>query len=862
MFKQSIAVRLVMFFVSFILGSYQSTARQQNILTVYIPPYIRTALPSDLWRAFEEETGFFVQLVNSDYLQFPSHYALQDATEIDNMAYFEDAEKIVTTADIIFLNEIQLDSYFTRTGYLLDISPLITTDTRYTPDDFLPNILEAFAWDEGIWALPVSADIEVLLYDPIAFDELSLSYPNQRWTATDFVQAIQQLTAKDTQTHQVMEPGFNNYFSQDVIYAFTGKPAYDPSQIPYQPEYDEAIAGVLLALSHLVTENYMPSGSFPNVKLPFKLGNFQSMMNNKGHLQYHPALLPENRAASFAHGLAISSGTQYPEAAYQLVQYLAHNPRFIEFMPGDVAAIQHMPDRLSSWLDVIGNQLPPQILDIIQLAEQNMIPHSATLFTNESVDAIPAFVVEEFDLSQMINELIPVEIAVKQALERAANEETTAFIDIGEPQLLSELDEDEILLTFGIRTPANVLPNHAQWDTFIESFVADDPTVGAITLSVGAYDFRTMVQQTDCFYMPAINISNVPTNTDLGILSIEPIIASERAFNPEDYLPETLGYLSRDNMLYVLPLTIQPNVLRFNSSEIPSEITQTMSIDDFVLFLENLGSPSMTTLGPVQSDVIILMFIAAYGGLPIDITTTPVSFHFDDPSTLVAARNIIALIEQGHLEYPPQMTLDNETVLYPESLTPFTQYSDPSSMLLNFPIGSALTPVSYDVGGAAISEGTPHYDACARWIMTLSDHPELFNTMPAKIAFLDDSRFQSLTDENRLTFYHGYVELLNNDNVINLTQETLDGWFLGALIYRAFFSQALQLHLDEDTSLEDALSAAQIKAETFSHCAEPYQNPTIPIDISQEQAIHIFRPIAECAIVADPELQSAFPFLE
>lgn len=88
----------------------------------------------------------------------------------------------LTQADIVYVETGWFDADLTRTGYLLDLEPVYTTDTLSQATVFEQ---EPFVWDGGRWAFPVGVHPVVLYYDTDVFDSLGLSYPNEDWMLSD-----------------------------------------------------------------------------------------------------------------------------------------------------------------------------------------------------------------------------------------------------------------------------------------------------------------------------------------------------------------------------------------------------------------------------------------------------------------------------------------------------------------------------------------------------------------------------------------------------------------------------------------------------------------------------------------------------
>jgi ABC-type glycerol-3-phosphate transport system substrate-binding protein len=86
---------------------------------------------------------------------------------------------VVSTADVIYVDASSLTAEATQAGYFLDLMPLVMNDPGINAADFIPAAWQSFQWDNGFWALPLSTDAVILTYDPAAFDEAGLAYPNE-----------------------------------------------------------------------------------------------------------------------------------------------------------------------------------------------------------------------------------------------------------------------------------------------------------------------------------------------------------------------------------------------------------------------------------------------------------------------------------------------------------------------------------------------------------------------------------------------------------------------------------------------------------------------------------------------------------
>ena len=111
--------------------------------------------------------------------------------------HFEGVQKYVTSGDVVYVTVGAIYAEDAYAGYYLDLTPLVKEDKNLNPDDFYPAIWQSYQWDNGIWALPVSGDPYMLLYNPDAFDKAGIPYPSDKWTVDDLIDAVRKLTGKD-----------------------------------------------------------------------------------------------------------------------------------------------------------------------------------------------------------------------------------------------------------------------------------------------------------------------------------------------------------------------------------------------------------------------------------------------------------------------------------------------------------------------------------------------------------------------------------------------------------------------------------------------------------------------------------------
>ena len=142
------------------------------VISLAVPGYLNEVIKDEITDRFQEENpGVHVHMVSYDDIP-----AFSPSVGIES--YLDDMEAYANAADVVLVVSSVLPVEATHAGYLLDLSPLVNSDTSLNIPDFYDVIWDSFQWDNGVWALPGFADVVSLMYDPAAFDEAGLPYPD------------------------------------------------------------------------------------------------------------------------------------------------------------------------------------------------------------------------------------------------------------------------------------------------------------------------------------------------------------------------------------------------------------------------------------------------------------------------------------------------------------------------------------------------------------------------------------------------------------------------------------------------------------------------------------------------------------
>ncbi|MEO8608276.1 MAG: extracellular solute-binding protein [Chloroflexota bacterium] len=764
--------------------------------------------------------------------------------------HFTVMQAYANSADVLFFDgyNLSLAPHDTRAGYILDLAPLINSDATFQSDDFYPQMWSSFQWDNGVWAVPLGADMMVLNYDKTAFDQAGLAYPTGDWSWDNFVSMATLLTQHDKDGN-VIVAGFGNsgrIFREGLWRSQIASDAVDASSLPNMPQF---------ARSDI--ENIV--GTYSQLEDQGVIGNHAAMFidvarrqpdNNMGW-----ALLPGNKTVLMPFGFAVSAGTQQPELAYELVKYLSAQPE----LSGGLTARKSLAD-----VQGINRVVQPEYQSLIDQGFQNALTYSNLRFMDYLNDA----------WSYVSDRNLPFKTVLESAEAKAIADLNTAdgkrgmlALSVMEPQA-AVLASAEVALNFNLSTFMKPLPTQDQWDRVIQDFVAADPQVGAVNLQTVSESASDAAASSDCFYMQSNAVPSLPPNM---VLPLDPLLSSDPNFDAADFFGSVLAAVQRDNKTYALPIDIQPYILRYNSARFAAanlpEPTNTWTIEQFTDSLRALqpssqGQPPFTDTDSGGS--YLLALIAAYGGLPLDYRTTPPTLNFTDTATVAGIQQVLDLARDGYIRYTALGNLgggafsgpDNTTAIYPSFLNGVGRKIAPGIVPdkpVLFPSGHDYTGLSYDIGTAYISAQSQNPEACYRFISTIAQHPELFSTMPARRSLLTNAAFQASTDPDILALYQQVETLLGDPQTVTFPISTKDGVGVSDFLFQHWLFGAFDSYVLNNGDLANALSDAQQMAQTYQTCAA-----TLPIlDLGGVNADNksAMTPYVDCAEGADPSLK-------
>lgn len=875
-------LRNLIFFAAAVLMIGLPLAAQDAAVTISlaVPEFLRETFDADLVAEFEAQNpGIRLRVISSS----GGGFAQSPAFGIN--AHLEDMQEYVASADVVYVNSSSLTPEGTRAGYFLDLSPLTSADLSLNIDDFIPEVWRSFQWDRAAWALPVAADVILLIYNRKAFDEAGLAYPNSGWTMDDFANAARVLTKRDAEG-KITNPGYIDYGNTKyMLRSLLGMSLVDTAVTPSQPVLanaslesllttwqalkDEGVVGGVGGGASITIIGGGNDGPAMSIQQSFGLASFPGTQGDP------PAgtLLPGGKAGLEVQGFAISAGTQYPEQAYALAKFLTSNADVANNLFGSTPARKSLAgiESEASNRPFADLTYTPENQAVVDQAFANALPVAEMLFTDYMNVAIETM--GSVDAQTALQE---VEAQAIANLRTASERRQTLVITVATPMPDVVLNPGEIALNFGMTSFISPLPNQEQWNQIISDFIASDPQVGQIVMDVARdTGLEAMASRYDCFYIPTNSVSSGNLES---VLNLDPYMDADPSFDKTDVIGNMLAQVQSDNKTWAFPIVIQPEVLRYNSEIFQRAGVQIpeggWTIDAFTDALKTLkdASPDSAPFIPqgIGGDY-LLSLIAAFGGLPLDYRTTPATINFTDPATVAAIQQVLDLVKAGYLDYTALArpaggavavfaianSSEDTTAISTHSLSALNLFvrerfvGNSPYRLVTYPQGSQYTTISYNVGTAYISANAQNPEACYRWLSTLSRHPALFSAMPARRSLINDPAVTASQTPDTIALFNQIDRLLGQPNLVVLPSgfggSPADMWVLNWL------NRAFDRYVQQDANLDEELAQAEMFAKDYQQCAAaiPALDPA-----SGQNPRDYFLQFVDCATRVDPTITS------
>jgi multiple sugar transport system substrate-binding protein len=752
------------------------------------------------------ERSGFEDLAKEFHAQNPSVsveiVAIEDVIGDD---YETGTEKLVSAADTAFF---LVEPLAAAQGLLLDLTPLIDADPGFEAEDFFPHTLEAFQWNDRMWALPSQAYLKVIFYDKDLFDKAKIAYPAMDWKRSDFLDLVQGLTLKaggETTQYGFVDVGGE---ASQVFVEYLARDHLRQGQLD-SPEVAAAIQWYLdLELRyHVVPEFLMgQEGLDQNYNLLQEekaamwssfFMNYESYRRKKRHVGMAP-FPTDGEAVVHAdmYGYMISAGTAHPQEAWLWLNFLTRHQLTGEhsLFAGQLPSRRSVAEETHYW-----DQFDKETIDLVRYAAEHLV-------------------FPEFDPARRSSLVWDAERAVRdgQPIESALADAQAAY-----EQRLAEIAQMKpIPVVVAAPTPAGA----SDKETFLFApYGPDAETLRGLAAEFNQEQDEIQVQignpgdadRADCY--AAASTENSPLN-------LQPLWEADAALPVDEFYPSFLEAFRSQGDLQGMPIQAQARVIFFNrdlfdAAGLPYPKPGWTS-DDFLssaIALTQDGSSGkqygFLSLNGEAGDLPI--FVALQGGSLWDEAGQP---RFDAPEVVSAVRWYTDLAFQyGVMPVFPgdsagQSPTDMDAryaLVHGGRVAMWTDFTGvdragiwPANVgIAPLPAGERkITDFLYQ--GMFISSDTPHVRACWEWIKYASGQPGLVQGLPVRRDTLDSAEYQVQVGAETLETYAAIVEEYSDINRLWNANAPQVYWLNHALM--AIFN---------GSPVEDALTNAQREAE-------------------------------------------------
>lgn len=252
---------------------------------------------------------------------------------------------------------------FSSRGQLLPLNPLVDGAGLDLSTRFGTNYLQ-YVYEDNLYALPDRGGAMIVYYNRDMFDAAGIEYPNAEWTWEQFLAASQELTVRDGDA--VTQYGFAAggwwpwwmsfiYQNGGAVLDETGAPAFNSAEVTEALQfYNDLVYSYGVAPS---PEDYANLGTnspdplFAQGKVAMIMTGFWNIasLRDVPDINWDIAPVWGNAArgtVAFGSGLAISSTTEHPEEAFQIINFLTDEAAQTEIVargqdaPANVAVLQ------------------------------------------------------------------------------------------------------------------------------------------------------------------------------------------------------------------------------------------------------------------------------------------------------------------------------------------------------------------------------------------------------------------------------------------------------------------------------------------------------------------------------------------
>jgi multiple sugar transport system substrate-binding protein len=775
-------------------------------------------------------------------------------------------------------------------GALLDLTYLFESDSNFEPEAFYPALLESVQWDGGTWSLPVEATYSMIYFNKDLFDAAGVAYPQPGWTWDDFLATAQALTLGDGDT--VSQWGFVQATFDPVTFVQsragllfdleTSPPAANLNTAavvdavrwytdlflshevaPYYPESEET-GGAMVSFN--IEGRQM---GFFNIEAMQAINNGQAAMwlgiagfgpqrgpgqqqQNVGAVPFPVDSLGDHTTPVAVDGLSISAGTKKADLAWQWISFLAQQSgrrgRFNMLAASAVPALPSVAAAAGFW-DNLDEELA--------MALQYAIDHAyVDTYDGVGYDTFYDAVVEVMDNGTAVESALAdaqteVEAEIEAEVEAASTPVTNLVVA---EDVEKAIDAGAVIITFG--TGGGGRFGQQSLANLVEQFQEANPDV-IVELETlqgfrGGLDLAEMAAEYDCFQAsPSFGEDSLA-----AIMNMEPFLAADPAISKEDFFSSVLEQFTYQGQIWGLPGSVTINVMNYNKDLFDAAHVAYPSVDwttgDFLEMAVALtqGADEDKQYGYVPSsseinDLITMM--DRLGAELFDDSVDPPRLVFNTPEVIQAVRwyaslstehEVTPVIDQ-ETDDPGGGFRERQTLINEGRAAMWTDggggpgggfrgmgATELNTGVMPLPAGPNSEQGSgfQSVDGYFISAQTQAREACWEWITFLTEQPTVASGLPARQSVAESAEYRQQAGAERADAYLSSVSVGSQASFFQrMSDEGSWLWFASN-----WLSDAYDRIINEDTTVEEALNAAQETVDAYRDCVianDAFQDP-------------------------------------
>ena len=373
----------------------------------------------------------------------------------------------------------------------------------------------------------------------------------------------------------------------------------------------------------------------------------------------------------------------------------------------------------------------------------------------------------------------------------------------------------------------------------------------------GGLDLAEMAAEYDCFQAsPSFGEDSLA-----AIMNMEPFLAADPAISKEDFFPSVLDQFTYQGQIWGIPGSVTVNVMNYNKDLFDAahiaypDMNWTTS--DFLEMAVALtqGADEDKQYGYVPSfseinDLITMM--DRLGAELFDDSVDPPRLVFNTPEVIQAVRwyaslstehEVTPVIDQETDDpgagFRERQTLINEgrAAMWTDGgvgggFRGFVVFRGPGGTA-NLNVGVVPLPAGpnsakgsgfQSVDGYFISAQTQAREACWEWITFLTEQPTVASGLPARQSVAESAEYRQQAGAERAD---AYLSSVSGGSQASFFQRMSDEgswlWFASN-----WLSDAYDSIINEDTTVEEALNAAQEMVDAYLDCVianDAFQDP-------------------------------------